>query len=89
MDVGIDLRASLHKQRGHLSWLYNVEPENLYQHELGKYRTYGIRVTAPDCTDILHDVAVCEKTATHIVDTLNHYQVSPVHLYDVVTDMLP
>lgn len=89
MEVAISPRESPPKQRSRLKWQYHVVSEDFYQPELGKYHTYGIQVITPDCTNTLHDVSVCKKTTEHIVELLNRYQVSPIHLYDVVTDMLP
>lgn len=93
MDVATSLRESPPesppKLRSGLEWQYSIVPEDLYQLELREYHAYGIQVIASDHTDILHDVSVCKKTAERIVELLNHYQVSPIHLYDVVTDMLP
>lgn len=89
MDVAIDLKVNQTRQLNNFKGVYKIVSETLYQHELGKYHTYGIQIIMPDCTGILHDVSVDEKTTKHIVEILNRYQVSPIHLYDVVTDMLP
>ena len=89
MDVAINVSASPPKQRKLSKWKYSVLPENFHQLELGEYRTYGIQIITSDHVDILHDVSACKELTAHIVALLNHYQVSPVHLYDVVVDMLP
>lgn len=68
---------------------YGLVPERLYHPDLGEYHTYGVRVTAPEYTNILHDVSACKQTAEWIVEQLNRHQVAPVHLYDIVTDLLP
>jgi len=89
MDITISLETRPSKQ-GVLSELrYSIVSENLYQLELGEYHAYGIQIIAPDRMDVLHDVSVCKKTAECVVALLNHYEVSPVHLYDVVLDFLP
>lgn len=70
-------------------WCYDIVPEMRYQSELGEYHTYGIQITAPEGTEILHDVSICKETAQRIAARLNHCQVSPIHVYDVIMDMLP
>lgn len=87
MDAAVDLTAIPPNQQSR--WRYRVVSEDLYRLESGKYHTYGIQLETSGCADTLHDISVCKKTAEHMVELLNHYQVSPIHLYDVVTDMLP
>lgn len=67
---------------------YRLLTEDLYHSDLGEYRTYGILVTALDCMDILHDVSICKKEVDYMVKALNRHKLSPIHLNDVVMDML-
>jgi|GEM_PF-1679069 len=89
MDVAIGLDACQGKQWTLRKWTYSIVPENFFQLELGEYSTYGIQVITPDYIEILHDVSVCKKTVERLVRLLNYYQVSSIHLYDVIMDMLP
>ena len=83
MDSRISSDNSQIKQ--HRTTQYSVSPETFCHPDMGEYHTYGIRITT---TDILHDVTTCEETANHIVELINHCQLSPDHLYDVIIDML-
>lgn len=64
-------------------------PEQYYHSDIGEYYTYGIKVIGADYSEALHDVSVCRELVEGMVDVFNQYQVSPVHLHDVVEDLLP
>lgn len=89
MNTAVTRGAIQSKQQVLQKQVYTIVQEELYQFELGKYHTYGIQVITPEYTDILHDVSTCEKTVEYIVELLNCHDVSPVHLHDIVMDMLP
>lgn len=71
----------------HSTWQpYSVISERLYHPDLGYYHTYGIRV---DANHTIHDVSTYEDVAAHIVALINHANLPPALLNDVVSDMLP
>lgn len=72
-----------------VKWQYCVVHETGYHTDLGEYTTYGIQLTLPNDSKIVHDISTSRKTVEQMVALFNRCQLSPVHLYDVVTDMLP
>lgn len=70
-------------------WVYDVIPERCYHIVLGEYNTYGIKVTGSEFAMVLHDVSVCKDIADNFVEMFNKYQLSPVHVEEVIMDMLP
>lgn len=70
---------------------YIMQPKIRYAPEIGTYVSYDI--AAYDCFErdivsVIWDVTADRKTALHIVEKLNRYQLSPIHLIDVIQDML-
>lgn len=70
-------------------WQYCAISEEYYHSDLGVYSTYAIQIIAPGYLELLHDVSTCKKTVENMVELFNLHQLSPTHLYDAVTDMLP
>jgi len=73
---------------------YRAVREVLWSAELGKYRTYAIRAFArregrwrSEC--ILHDVSTDRDFVAALARKFTLHRLSPVHLRDVVDDMLP
>jgi len=67
---------------------YIVVQEDLYHPDLGEYCTYGIQMKREGETDMIHDISTCRQAVIHMAELFNRCQLSPVHLFDVVTDML-
>ena len=70
---------------------YIMMPKIRYAPDIGTHVSYDI--AAYDCFDcdivaIVWDVTSDRNTALHIVETLNRNQLSPIHLEDVIHDML-
>lgn len=70
---------------------YIMAPKIRYAPEIGTYVSYDL--AAYDCFErdivsVVRDVTADRKTALHIVEKLNRYQLSPIHLIDVIQDML-
>lgn len=83
----------MHEEQGNYenlsSWQYGVMSENCRHIEIGKYHTYGIEVNGREYAEILHDVSIDRETVNRMVGLFNEYQLSPIHLKDAVTDLLP
>ena len=61
---------------------------------LGKYRTYGIQANGKteegwEPVQVVHDVSTELQFAERLSDLFSLHQLSPIHLRDVVEDMLP
>ncbi len=61
---------------------------------MGRYITYGIqaiRKTALgwEMGEIIHDVTTELRLAAELAQFFNRYQLSPIHLRDVIEDMIP
>lgn len=56
----------------------------------GLYMTYGIRVLDEEGHEVAHvaDVSTNEKVVTELCDVCSRTQVSPMHLADVIEDVL-
>ena len=67
---------------------YEVFEEDLVNPEIGQYRTYGIMSASADGELRISDVSLCKDKLEDIVGKLNMYELSPVHIRDVVEDIL-
>ncbi len=65
---------------------YKYIEESLRCEELGEYNTYGIE--SDDRVFILHDVSCNKDDIEDIVHRLNERDVSPIHIEDVINDMM-
>ncbi len=70
---------------------YIMMPKIRYAPGIGTYVSYDI--AAYDCferdiVEIVWDVTPDRNTALHIVEMLNRHQLSPIHMEDVIHDML-
>jgi len=88
MSVPIICSKNLSKQQYLSDAQYIVVKENLYHPDLGEYCTYGIQMKDGEYIDIIHDISTCGRTVINLAELFNRFQLSPVHLFDVVTDML-
>jgi hypothetical protein len=75
-------------------WRYWAVAERGHSAELGGYDTYGLLAasTEPDgrgAVKLLHDVSPDGETVRSMAEKFTKHQLSPVHLLDVVEDMLP
>ena len=67
---------------------YRYMTQNLNQTDIGAYASYGITLKN-DPSVTVNDVSYEKKVVKRIVHALNRYQAEPVHLMDVIEDMLP
>ena len=67
---------------------YCYIPQSLYHEDLGHYTSYGI-ILKNDLNVAVNDVSCEKKVVKRIVHALNRYQAEPVHLMDVIEDILP
>ncbi|MGM9521502.1 MAG: DUF6514 family protein [Oscillospiraceae bacterium] len=75
-------------------WNYRVMEETIDHPEFGRYITYGIQVGCEtehgwEPMDTLHDVTTDSCIAKLMALLFNSCQLSPVHLREVVGDLLP
>jgi len=72
-----------------LMYRYHIVEEYIFNPEIGKYRTYGIKLTASDgTTDYISDVSVSKLETKRMVDYFNRYQLSSIHFQEAVENML-
>ena len=68
---------------------YTTVSEHLSSAELGDYHTYGIRVTSGSETRTVHDISTRRETVDRMAALFNRHRLRPVHLMEVIEDMLP
>ena len=71
--------------------IYMLITHEKYAPDIGTYDSFDI--AAFNCiehriVEIVRDATVDRDTAEHIVMALNQYQLSPIHLSEVIHDML-
>jgi len=88
MGISIIRGKNLPRQQDLSDTQYIVVRENLYHPDFGEYCTYGVQMKNGEHVDIIHDISTCRQIVIHMAELFNRYQLSPVHLYDAVTDML-
>ena len=69
---------------------YEIVKENVEDDLLGDYITYGIVATDENNLIIqaVSDVSIDSDVVKNIVKLCNDYQLEPIHLLDVVDDMI-
>lgn len=67
---------------------YCIIPEEFKYPGTGKYTSYGIRINDCDYEDVIHDVILDEDQASLLVNYLNKYHVSPLHVMQVIEDYI-
>ena len=75
-------------------WQYRIVTELWYRPELGTYRTYGIQSRVRRhlrwrTVRLIHDVTADYQLIRQMTTLFNRYQLCPIHLTDVIYDMLP
>lgn len=69
-----------------MSYNYKCIKQNLFDKNIGNYITYGIEIT--DENIIVNDVSCNEEKVNDIVKLINRYQASPIHLYEIIENLL-
>ncbi len=69
-----------------MSYAYKCIEQELFNESIGNYITYGIEIT--EGNKIINDVDCNRERACKIIDLLNQYQVSPIHIYDIIEDLI-
>lgn len=77
-----------------IQWQYQTVHERMCNLELGQYDTYGIQANRKvlygwEKIELIHDVTTNQQVAELLVNLFNQHQLSPIHLHDVLEDMLP
>lgn len=78
----------------HTNWDYQAIEETLNDPLPGEYRTYGIQakrraVHGWELIELIHDVTLEADLAQKLAHLFRQYQLSPLHIRDVLDDMLP
>lgn len=69
---------------------YRIVREKAYHPDIGAYHTYGIAVRENGTIlQTQHDVSVERAVAKSIAVVCAEEQVEPVHMEDVIADLLP
>mgnify|MGYP003479150909 FL=1 len=75
------------------TWEYHIIAERCIHPDIGVYRSYGIhafeiigKLIRPIAQ--MHDITTIQEEVETLVQLCNAYQLSPVHLSDVVADFI-
>lgn len=71
--------------------IYQAVKENHNDIEFGAYVSYGINAVDSRTNEVVkrvHDVFVSESKAKEFISQCNKYELSPIHLLDVIDDTL-
>ena len=80
------LFKSTEKKRSKKVFKYVAVKQTLKSSELGCYDTYGVELKGEGV--LVNDVSCNHKEAKKIVDKLNKYQADPIHILDIIQDMI-
>lgn len=69
-----------------MSYNYQCVEQVLCDDVIGKYTAYGVKNTANN--NVISDVGLNIDIVSAIVNKLNKYQVFPVHLYEIIEDLI-
>lgn len=69
-----------------MSYNYQCFEQTLCDDIIGSYTAYGIRNTADG--NVINDVSSSREYTADIVTRLNKYQASPVHLSEIIADII-
>ena len=74
-------------------WRYEAKPERQYHQDLGWYTTYLLSAERKvhngwEQAEIIHDVTPNRALAQKIAGLCTQYQLSPIHMRDVIEDMV-
>ena len=86
--------ATIHSDQTSLpTWEYHIIAERCVHPDIGVYRSYGIhafeiigKLIRPIAQ--MHDITTIQEEVETLVQLCNAYQLSPVHLSDVVADFI-
>ena len=69
-----------------MSYNYKCIKQRLFDESIGDYITYGIEITEENI--IVNDVSCNIEKVNEIVRLINMHQVSPIHLYEVIENLI-
>ncbi len=69
-----------------MSYNYQCVEQVLCDDVIGKYTAYGVKNTANN--NVISDVGLNIDIVSAIVNKLNKYQVFPVHLHEIIEDLI-
>lgn len=69
-----------------MSYTYQCIEQELHNEDIGNYITYGIEITEENI--IMDDVSCNKEKAENIVELINMHQASPIHLDEIIDNLL-
>jgi len=69
-----------------MSYNYKCIKQSLFDKNIGNYITYGIEIT--DENIIVSDVSCNREKVNEIVRIINKYQASPIHIYEIIENLI-
>lgn len=66
---------------------YQCMEQSMYHEDIGEYFTYGI-IYNDNSELIVRDVSTNRSYVQYITQLLNVFRASPIHLYNIIEDML-
>ena len=68
---------------------YLIADSKIFSDESSPRRTYGVEIVENDkeC-ELVQDVSLDEDATLEIIDTLRRNEVLPIHLHDIIEDLL-
>jgi len=67
---------------------YSLIDDVINNPETGQYQTYGIMYTSEKETIRVPDISLHKDRLEAIITKLNQHQLMPIHIFDVVEDVL-
>lgn len=69
-----------------MSYTYQCIKQELHNKDIGNYITYGIEITEENI--IMNDVSCNKEKAENIVELINEHQASPIHLNEIIDNLI-
>lgn len=69
-----------------MSYTYQCIEQEFHNEDIGNYITYGIEITEENI--IMNDVSCNKEKAENIVELINEHQASPIHLDEIIDNLI-
>jgi len=69
-----------------MSYTYQCIEQEFHNEDIGNYITYGIEITEENI--IMNDVSCNKEKTENIVELINEYQASPIHLDEIIDNLI-